>query len=287
MKNFALIGAAGYIAPRHVEAIKETGNNLSTILDPYDGVGYIDKYFPKASYFSEAERFDRHLYRHRDEIDFVSVCSPNYLHDAHIRLALRNECNVICEKPLVLKLEHLQSLRELEENTGRKINTILQLRYHNAILALKEKYKNTNKIHKVTLDYITPRGTWYNYSWKGDSDKSGGVASNIGVHFFDMLTWVFGPVQSFEVTNGDLFSKGTLKLKNAEVKYNLSIDSSDLPWKEWKAYRCIKVDDQELEFSDGFTELHTKSYKNILCGNGYGLVDIEPTIKLIESIRNV
>lgn len=286
MKNFALIGAAGYIAPRHVEAIKTTGNNLSAILDPYDGVGYIDKYFPEASFFREAERFDRHLYRHRDEVDFVSICSPNYLHDAHIRLALRNDCDVICEKPLVLKLEHLHSLRELEEDTGRKINTILQLRYHKAIIALREKYKNTNKIHKVTLDYITPRGTWYNYSWKGDSDKSGGVASNIGVHFFDMLTWVFGPVESFNVSNGELFSKGILRLKNAEVKYNLSIDSKDLPWKEWKAYRCIKVDGEELEFSDGFTELHSESYKKILNGNGYGLDDIEPTIKLIENIRN-
>ncbi len=286
MKNFALIGAAGYIAPRHVEAIKTTGNNLSAILDPYDGVGYIDKYFPQASYFSEAERFDRHLYRHKDEINFVSICSPNYLHDAHIRLALRNDCDVICEKPLVLKLEHLQSLSELEKDTGRKINTILQLRYHAAIIALKQKYKDTNKVHKITLDYITPRGTWYKYSWKGDSDKSGGVASNIGVHFFDMLTWVFGPVESFEVENGDLYSKGKLKLKNAEVDYNLSIDASHLPWSEWKAYRCIKIDGDELEFSDGFTELHNKSYQQILNGNGYGLVDIEPTIKLIEQIRN-
>ena len=286
MKNFALIGAAGYIAPRHVEAIRHTGNNLSAILDPYDGVGYIDKYYPQASFFKEAERFDRHLFRHRDEFDYVSICSPNYLHDAHMRLALRNDCDVICEKPLVLKLEHLQSLAELEVQTGRKINTILQLRYHDAIIALKEKFKDTNKVHKVTLDYITPRGTWYNYSWKGDSDKSGGVASNIGVHFFDMLSWVFGPVEGFDVENGELFSRGTLKLKNAEVKYNLSIDAADLPWKEWKAYRCIEVDGEELEFSEGFTELHNKSYEQILSGNGYGLKDIEPTIKLIESIRH-
>tara|TARA_R110000803_G_scaffold102258_1_gene170303 strand:- start:2192 stop:3055 length:864 start_codon:yes stop_codon:yes gene_type:complete len=286
MKNFALIGAAGYIAARHVEAIKHTGNNLSAILDPYDGVGYIDKYFPNSSYFKEAERFDRHLFRHRGEFDYVSICSPNYLHDAHIRLSLRNGCDVICEKPLVLKLEHLNSLRSLENETGNTINTILQLRYHDSIIALREKFKNTNKVHNVVLDYITPRGTWYNYSWKGDHDKSGGVASNIGVHFFDMLSWVFGEVEYFDVENGDLYSRGTIKLKNAEVKYNLSIDANDLPWSEWKPYRCISVDGDELEFSEGFTELHNKSYEQILLGNGYGLSDIEPTIKLIESIRN-
>jgi UDP-N-acetyl-2-amino-2-deoxyglucuronate dehydrogenase len=286
MKNFALIGAAGYIAPRHVEAIKHTGNNLSAILDPYDGVGYIDKYFPNSSYFKEAERFDRHLFRHRGEFDYVSICSPNYLHDAHMRLSLRNGCDVICEKPLVLKLEHLNSLRSLENETGNRVNTILQLRYHDSIIALREKFKNTNKVHNVVLDYITPRGTWYNYSWKGDHDKSGGIASNIGVHFFDMLSWVFGEVESFDVENGDLYSRGTIKLKNAEVKYNLSIDANDLPWDEWKPYRCITVDGDELEFSEGFTELHNKSYEQILLGNGYGLSDIEPTIKLIEDIRN-
>lgn len=286
MKNFALIGAAGYIAPRHVQAIKHTGNTLSAILDPYDGVGYIDKYFPNASYFKEAERFDRHLFRHRGEFDYVSICSPNYLHDAHMRLSLRNGCDVICEKPLVLKLEHLNSLRSLESETGNRINTILQLRYHDAIIALRDKYKNTNKVHNVVLDYITPRGIWYNYSWKGDHDKSGGVASNIGVHFFDMLSWVFGEVESFDAENGDLYSRGTIKLKNAEVKYNLSIDANDLPWDEWKPYRCITVDGDELEFSEGFTELHNKSYEQILLGNGYGLSDIEPTIKLIEDIRN-
>lgn len=285
MKNFALIGAAGYIAPRHVQAIKHTQNKLSAILDPYDGVGYIDKYFPQASYFSESERFDRHLYRHKDEYDYVSICSPNYLHDAHMRLALRNECDVICEKPLVLKVEHLDALQDLENQTGKKINTILQLRYHDAIVNLKEKYKNTNQRHKVTLDYITPRGIWYNYSWKGNSDKSGGVASNIGVHFFDMLSWVFGSVKDFKVKNGPTFSKGILELENADVEYNLSIDSTKLPWKEWKAFRSIKIDNEELEFSDGFTELHNKSYEQILLGNGYGLNDIRPTIELIEQIR--
>lgn len=285
MKNFALTGAAGYIAPRHVQAIKDTGNNLSAILDPYDGVGYIDKYFPHASYFKEAERFDRHLYRHRGEIDFVSIASPNYLHDAHMRLGLRNGCDVICEKPLVLKLEHLHSLRELEKETGKKINTILQLRYHEGIIALKEKYKNTNQKHIVYLDYITPRGKWYNYSWKGDIDKSGGVASNIGIHFFDMLTWIFGEVDYFEVKNSDLYSKGVLYLKNAEVHYNLSIDEKDLPWMEWKPYRNINIDGEEFEFSDGFTDLHTTSYQEILKGNGLGLDDIEPTINLVEKIR--
>ena len=292
-KNFALIGAGGYIAPRHVEAIQHTNNNLVALLDPYDGVGYIDKYFPNASYFKEAERFDRHLYKHKETIDFVSICSPNYLHDAHIRLSLRNGCDVICEKPLVLRNRNLQALKEIEQETGKKIYNILQLRHHPLIIQLKEKYKDTSKIHNVTLDYITPRGTWYDYSWKGDISKSGGVVANIGVHFFDMLIWIFGDVKSFDVETdssgfgfeGGKRSTGTLQLKNANVNYNLSIVKEDLPWNEWKPFRSIKIDGEEIEFSTGFADLHKISYEEILKGNGFTLKDVEPTIKLIDNLR--
>ena len=288
MNKFALIGASGYIAPRHVEAIKHTNNELVALLDPYDGIGYIDRHYPNASYFKESERFDRHLDRLRrknEGVDYVSICSPNYLHDSHIRLALRNQCNVICEKPLVLIHEHLEALKTIEKETDKSINTILQLRYHPTIVALKEKYNNTSEIHKVQLDYITPRGLWYDYSWKGDIDKSGGVASNIGVHFFDMLLWIFGDVIDYNTKNTNKTSKGHLLLKNAEVNYNLSIQKEDLPWDEWKPFRSIEIDGKELEFSTGFTELHNVSYEEILKGNGFTLSDVEPTIKLIEKIR--
>ena len=288
MKKFALIGASGYIAPRHVEAIKYTNNELVALLDPYDGIGYIDQYYPNSSYFKEPERFDRHLDRLRRKgqgIDYVSICSPNYLHDSHIRLALRNQCNVICEKPLVLIYEHLEALKSIEKETGKVINTILQLRYHPTIKALKEKYLNTNKFHKISIDYITPRGLWYDYSWKGDLEKSGGVASNIGVHFFDMLLWIFGDLKDFEFINTNKTSRGTLILENAEVKYNLSIQKEDLPWDKWKPFRSLKINNNELEFSTGFTELHNISYQEILRGNGFTLKDIEPAIKLIEKIR--
>ena len=288
MSKIALIGASGYIAPRHVEAIKHTNNELVALLDPYDGIGYIDRHYPNASYFKESERFDRHLDRLRrknEGVDYVSICSPNYLHDSHIRLALRNQCNVICEKPLVLIHEHLEALKTIEKETDKSINTILQLRYHPTIVALKEKYKNTSEIHKVQLDYITPRGLWYDYSWKGDIDKSGGVASNIGVHFFDMLLWIFGDVIDYNTKNTNKTSKGHLLLKNAEVNYNLSIQKEDLPWNECKPFRSIKIDGEELEFSTGFTELHNISYEEILKGNGFTLSDVEPTIKLIEKIR--
>jgi len=287
MKKFALIGGAGYIAPRHVQAIQHTGNDLGAILDPYDGVGYIDKYFPNTSYFKQAELFDRHLYRHKNEYDYVAICSPNYLHDAHIRLALRNECNVICEKPLVLNTDHLDSLYELEQSTGNNINTILQLRYHDVIVDLKNKYKDTNKIHKVTLDYITPRGKWYDYSWKGDLGKSGGVTCNIGIHFFDMLIWIFGDVLDFNATNTITSSKGKILLEHAEVEYNLSINANDLPWKEWKPYRNITIDDTPLEFSEGFTELHNRSYEQILNGNGFGIKDVYPSIALVDKLKRI
>ena len=288
MKRFALIGASGYIAPRHVEAIKHTNNDLVACLDPYDGIGYLDKHFPNSSYFKEAERFDRHLDRLRRKgkgVDYVSICSPNYLHDSHIRLGLRNYCNVICEKPLVLKSEHIESLKNIEKETGKKVNTILQLRLHDTIKYLKEKYKSSNTFHNITLDYITPRGLWYDYSWKGDIQKSGGIATNIGIHFFDMLTYIFGEVKEFEAKNTEKSSKGILILKKATVEYNLSIDSADLPGEEWKPFRCIKIDGEELEFSDGFTELHNLSYKEILKGNGFGLDEVLPSIELVEKIR--
>ena len=288
MNKFAVIGASGYIAPRHVEAIKFVNGELVALLDPYDGIGYIDKYYPNASYFKESERFDRHLDRLRRKgngVDYVSICSPNYLHDSHIRLALRNQCNVICEKPLVLIHEHLDALKTIEKETGKTINTILQLRHHPVIKNLKEKFHKTNSTHKVKLNYITPRGLWYNYSWKGDISKSGGLASNIGIHFFDMLIWIFGSVEDYKTNNSDKKTSGTLFLKNAKVEYNLSTDKNDLPWKEWKPFRSISVDGEELEFSNGFTDLHSISYQEILQGNGFGLNDVEETIKLIENIR--
>jgi UDP-N-acetyl-2-amino-2-deoxyglucuronate dehydrogenase len=290
MKTFALIGASGYIAPRHVEAIKITGNNLIACLDPYDGIGYIDKHFPNASYFREAERFDRHLDRLKrkgNKVDYVSICSPNYLHDSHMRLALRNGSDVICEKPLVLKPEHLNSLREIEVETGNKVNTILQLRLHPSIIKLKERYKNTNKKHKVSLQYITPRGLWYDYSWKGNKEKSGGVVTNIGIHFFDMLMWIFGDVKSYDVSNTLRSSQGTIELKNATVDYQLSIDKEDLPWDEWKPFRSIKIDGDEIEFSDGFTDLHNKSYENILKGDGFRLDDAYHSIELVYNLKNI
>ena len=290
MKKFALIGASGYIAPRHINAIKHIGGNLLACLDPHDSIGYIDSSFPYSSYFRETERFDRHIDRLRRKnqpIDYVSICSPNYLHDSHIRLALRNQCNVICEKPLVLKSEHIESLKYIENETGKKVNSVLQLRHHPLIQELKEKYKNTNKIHQVNLDYITPRGLWYEYSWKGDIQKSGGVATNIGIHFFDMLIYIFGDVRDFEVLEQTpQMSKGVIQLDHADVNFKLSIDKKDLPWEEWKPFRCIEIDGGEVEFSQGFTDLHNISYDNIIKGNGFGLDDVLPSIKLVEQIRN-
>jgi len=288
--KFALIGASGYIAPKHVEGIKHVNGDLVALLDPYDGIGYIDRFYPDASFFKESERFDRHLDRLRRRgqgVDYVSICSPNYLHDSHMRLSLRNDCNVICEKPLVLMHEHLQGLREVERETGKQVNTILQLRHHPTIIGLKEKYSNTDKVHKVSLEYITPRGMWYDYSWKGDIDKSGGITSNIGVHFFDMLMWIFGSVKDYDVRNKSKSSEGRLVLENAIVDYKLSIQREDLPWSEWKPFRSIKIDGEELEFSEGFTELHNISYENIINGKGFTLDDVEPTIKLIEEIRSI
>lgn len=287
--NFGLIGASGYIAPRHVIAMKELNHNLKLITDPHDNVGFIDKYFPESKYFKEIERFDRSLAKAQmsnNKIDFISVCSPNYLHDSHIRLALRNECNCICEKPLVIKDTHLDNLYELEKKYNKKIYTILQLRHHPDIIKLKNKIKNsTLQNHKVNLKYITPRGQWYNYSWKGDFDKSGGVMFNIGIHFFDMLIWIFGkPLESKIHINEKNLAKGLIKLQNAEINFMLSVNSKDLPHQDWRPYRSITVNDEEIEFSNGFTDLHTEAYKAILNGKGYGISDIDPAIRLVSNL---
>lgn len=294
--NFALIGGAGYIAPRHMKAIKETGNNLVSVLDPFDSIGIIDSYFPHADYFRETERFDRHLDKLRREgsrnIDYVSVCSPNYLHDSHIRLALRNDAHAICEKPLVLNPWNIDALAEIEKESGKKIYNILQLRLHPSIIALKEKIANSpkDKIYDIDLTYITSRGSWYYFSWKGDDAKSGGIATNIGVHFFDMLSWIFGDVKENKVhLLEESKASGYLLLENARVRWFLSIDSNDLPKdvaeKGQRTFRSITLEGEEIEFSGGFTDLHTESYKQIIAGNGFGLKDAHKSIDIVYEIR--
>jgi len=296
MKNFILIGAAGYIAPRHMKAIKETGNNLIAAYDPYDGVGIMDSHFPDAHFFTEFERFDRHvekLKRSSIKIDYVSICSPNYLHDSHIRYGLRIGADVICEKPLVLNPWNVDALIELEEEYNNKVHTILQLRHHEAILELKDKIANgpADKIYDIDLTYITSRGNWYYTSWKGDESKSGGIASNIGVHFFDMLQWIFGPMQSFSVNEKTKdTNSGTLKLKRANVNWYLSINSDNLPDQAKKekltTFRTLSIEGESIEFSKGFTDLHTVSYQKILQGFGYGLKDAKNSIEIVSQIRN-
>ena len=294
MKNFALIGAAGYIAPRHLKAIKDTGNKLVAATDPFDSVGILDRFFYDVAYFKEFERFDRHIEKLRridegEEVDYVSICSPNYLHDAHIRFALRVGAIPICEKPLVLNPWNLDALQELENEFGKKINTILQVRCHPSIKKLKEKIDNSDETHDIELTYITSRGKWYDYSWKGDVEKSGGVEINIGIHFFDMLLWIFGGVKHSEVHIAEDRKKaGYMELEKANVKWLLSLDKDDLPKEagEKPTYRSITVDGEEIEFSGGFTDLHTVTYKNILDGNGYGIEDVRPVINLLYDIRN-
>lgn len=294
--NFGLIGLAGYIAVRHVRAIKETGNDLVAALDPFDSVGFMDSYFPEADFFTEFERFDRHiakLNRQGTQVNYVSICSPNYLHDSHIRFALRNGADAICEKPLVLNPWNIDALKDYEQETGKRVWNILQLRHHPAIMALKEKVKNdpADKTYDIDLSYITSRGNWYHYSWKGNEEKSGGVPTNIGVHFFDMLTWIFGEVKENK-TNLLKTDKaaGCLELERARVRWFLSIDYQDIP-KEVKTagkrtFRSITVDGEEIEFSGGFTDLHTLSYSNILEGKGYGLEAARNSIETVYQIRN-
>jgi UDP-N-acetyl-2-amino-2-deoxyglucuronate dehydrogenase len=300
-KNFALIGVAGYIAPRHMKAIKETGNKLVAALDPYDGVGIMDSNFPDASFFTEFERFDRFVDKwHRDSgkrIDFVSICSPNYLHDSHIRFALKNGADAISEKPLVLNPWNIDQLKILENETGKKVYNILQLRLHPSIIALKEKVtaelkKNPNKIYDIDLTYLTSRGKWYFVSWKGDESKSGGIASNIGVHFYDMLCWIFGEVQENIVhLKKEDANAGRMRLKNANVRWFLSVNYEYIP-NEIKSrglttYRSIKVDNEEIEFSGGFKDLHTRSYEEILKEKGFGLDEAYGSIKTVSIIRNL
>ena len=287
--RFGLIGASGYVAPRHMEAIKNVNGELVTILDPNDSVGVIDRFHPKATYFSEYERFDREvdrLKRMGKGLDYISIASPNYLHDAHIRFALKNGSHAICEKPLVLNPYSISSLEELQVETGKNIYPILQLRLHQSIIDLKEKV-GKRKDNVVELKYVTPRGKWYHYSWKGDEVKSGGIATNIGIHFFDMLLWIFGSVKNNYVSQHTKYSSsGYLELERANVDWVLSIDERDLPHDDWKAFRSIKVNGDEIDFSGGFTDLHTRSYEEILNGNGFTLEDSKPTLDLVHKIRN-
>lgn len=295
MKKFALIGAAGYIAPRHLKAIKDTGNHLLAAFDPNDSVGIIDSFFPNADFFVEFERFDRHVEKLRRQgagIDYVAVCSPNYLHDAHIRFGLRNNANVICEKPLVLNPWNVDALLESEEETGKQVNTILQLRLHPALQALKGRIDQGPKDQKYELDltYITSRGHWYYTSWKGDVNKSGGIATNIGIHFFDMLIWLFGEVQQnvVHVHTHDR-AAGFIELANARVRWFLSINPETLPpavaAEGKRTYRSLEMNKELVEFSDGFTELHTMSYQEILQGQGFTLAQARPAVVLAHDIR--
>jgi UDP-N-acetyl-2-amino-2-deoxyglucuronate dehydrogenase len=295
MKDFVLVGAAGYIAPKHLRAIKDTGNRLVAALDKFDSVGVMDSYFPEASFFVEFERFDRHiekLKRSGHTIDYLSICSPNYLHDSHIRFGLRHGTTVICEKPLVLNPWNVESLAEIEKETGKQVYNILQLRLHPDIIKLKQTIEQADpsKIYDIDLTYITSRGKWYYTSWKGDVHKSGGIATNIGIHFFDMLIWIFGGVQKSVVhVHEHDRAAGFLELKRARVRWFLSINENTLPAeikaKNQTTYRSIKVEGNEIEFSDGFKDLHTKSYDMILQGKGFRLQESWPSIDLAHQIR--
>jgi UDP-N-acetyl-2-amino-2-deoxyglucuronate dehydrogenase len=297
-RDFALIGAAGFVAVRHMRAIAETGNRLVAALDPNDSVGVLDSHFPDAHFFVEFERFDRHidkLRRRGAPVSFVSICSPNYLHDSHIRFGLRSGANVICEKPLVLNPWNIDGLTELEAETGKRVYNVLQLRLHPVIRALHEREQAARKARggkkrEVDLAYITSRGRWYHASWKGDVQKSGGIATNIGVHFFDMLQWVFGPVAENRLhLRSEDVAAGYLELEHARVRWFLSIDQETLPQevraKGQRTYRSIRIDGEELEFSEGFTDLHTASYRDILAGGGFGLEPARAAIQLVHGIR--
>ncbi len=295
-KNFGIIGVAGYIAVRHLNAIKETGNNLLASLDRFDSVGRIDNFFPESDFFVEFERFDRHfdkLKRTGTKIDYVSICSPNYLHDSHIRFALRHQAEAICEKPIVLNPWNVDALQEIENETGHKIYTVLQLRLHPKIMELYQTIMNgpKGKVYDVDLTYITSRGNWYPISWKGDVQKSGGVATNIGIHFFDMLGWIFGSEKKNIVHLSEpQKAAGYLELENARVRWFLSIDYNDIPdnVKETgqRTFRSITVDGKEIEFSKGFTDLHTLTYQEILAGRGFGLKDARQSVESAYIIRN-
>lgn len=297
MKNFALIGAAGYIAPRHLRAIRDTGNRLVAAVDPHDSVGLLDQYSFDTRFFTEIERFDRHLEKLRrgteeNQVNYVSICSPNYLHDAHCRLALRVGADVICEKPLVINPWNLDPLQEIEAETGHRINTVLQLRLLPSLVQLREELlaNQSQEQHNVIMSYITSRGAWYGTSWKGVEEKSGGVATNIGIHFFDLLQWLFGAQSDVRLFHSDpKCMSGFIEMEKARVRWFLSVDPTDLPFKtepgKRSTYRSITVDGKEVEFSDGFTDLHTEVYKQILAGNGYGIEDARTSIQLTHQIR--
>ena len=296
MANFALVGVAGYVAPRHLKAIKETGNELVGAYDKFDGVGILDSWFPNCSFFTEHEIFDRFCYKQMESghpLDWLTICTPNYTHDAFIRYGLRLGCNVICEKPLVLNPHNVDALERIEEKSGHKVYNILQLRLHPAVVALKKMVAEgpADKVYDVDLTYITSRGRWYYASWKGDVNKSGGVATNIGVHFYDMLQWVFGEVDQ-NIVHVKSFDRvaGFLGLKRARVRYFLSINADCLPPEiassGKRTYRCLSIDGQDYDFSDGFTDLHTESYRRILSGEGFGLSEARPCIDIVSKIRN-
>jgi UDP-N-acetyl-2-amino-2-deoxyglucuronate dehydrogenase len=295
-KKFALIGAAGFVAPRHMQAIRDTGNKLICALDPHDSVGIIDSFAPSADFFTEFERFERHvnkLDRKGMKVDYVSVCTPNYFHDSHIRFGLRNQADVICEKPLVLNPWNVDALQEIESESGKRIFNILQLRLHPAIIELKKRVDSAESTFKddVDLTYVTSRGQWYLFSWKGDVQKSGGIATNIGIHFFDMLSYVFGPVQENIVHISEpTKSAGYIEFGKARVRWFLSVDSDDLPQSAVESgqstYRSIKIGGEEIEFSGGFTDLHTRCYEEILIGNGHGLADARSSVEIAYAIRN-
>lgn len=290
MKTFAIIGSSGFIAPRHMRAIKETGNKLVASVDKHDNVGVLDSYFPESDFFTEFERFDRHLYKlkqNRSPVDYITICSPNYLHDSHIRYSLRYGANVICEKPLVLNPWNLDAIEPLQDNN--KVFTILQLRLHPEIVKLKNKVDATSKIHYVNLKYITSRGNWYKSSWKGDDNKSGGILMNIGIHLFDMLIWIFGqPNYSSNtcINRKETWSSGTIIFEKAIVNFFLSTDKQHIPAEtKERSYRVIEVDGEQIEFGSGFTDLHTNSYKEILKGNGFTIEDSRPAIELVHKLR--
>lgn len=297
MKNFAITGVAGYIAPRHLAAIQDTGNRLVAAVDPHDAVGLLDRYAFDVRFFTEFERFDRHLEKLRrgpegQRVQYVSICSPNHLHDAHIRLALRVGADAICEKPLVINPWNLDALQEIERETGRRVRTILQLRVHPQLMALRDRLlADRSKRHDVQLTYITARGSWYDVSWKGDDERSGGIVTNIGIHFFDLLIWLFGPVGRSEVHVRDTHAAGGfLELERADVRWFLSTDNRDLPFTpepgKRTTHRSITVDGAEIEFSGGFTDLHTRVYEGILAGGGFGIDDARPSIELTSAIRS-
>lgn len=295
--RFALLGAAGYIAPRHLNAIHEVGGQLVAACDPHDSVGILDQYFPQTHFFTEIERFDRHLEKLRrhpvnQPVNYLSICTPNYLHDAHVRLAFRVHADAICEKPLVISPWNLDQLAELEREYDQRVYTVLQLRQHPAVQALKSKIESSSpEQHRdVSLTYVTARGPWYKASWKGSDEKSGGIAMNIGVHFFDVLTWIFGSVQRSSVhLSNDSRMGGLLEFSHATVRWYLSTDRNDLPdhvrEKRGSAYRALEIDGEEVDFSGGFTDLHTEVYRGILEGGGFGIEDSRASIELVHSIR--